>query len=201
MWEENFRFGCAFGTSQLEQVRRTFLKRAYFQSFQWLLIERSLKKFNVPSKMGVQNAPLCANKWKEFLQCRDYQRNQNRNGRSSWMPKRADVPTMTSAENVRTIASKVSGQWLWVALNTTLKGALNTHQTATILMLRDRLRNYTLSKFQSLTERKIAELRTFFIQKNKVCDLQNASKTNREVRPYKYINKYIFSYLPIRKLY
>lgn len=84
------------------------------------------------------------------------------------MPKRADVPTITSAENVRTTASKVSGQLSSVVQNTIPKEALEMHPTATILTIRDRLRNYTLAEFKSLTERKIAELRTFFTQKNGV---------------------------------
>lgn len=117
------------------------------------------------------------------------------------MMKRADVPTMTSAGNVRTTASKVSGQLSSVVLNTIPKEALKTHQMTTILTIRDRLRNYTLAEFKSLTERKIAELRTFFIQKNKVCDLRNNQPNQSVGQPYKYINKYIFSYLPIRKLY
>ncbi len=81
------------------------------------------------------------------------------------MLKRADVPTTTSAENVRTTASKVSGQLSSVVRNTIPKEALKTHPTVTILTIQDRLSNYTLTKIKSFTERKIAELRTFFIQK------------------------------------
>ena len=38
-------------------------------------------------------------------------------------------------------------------------------QTVTILMFPDKTENYALARFESLTGRKIADLRTFFIQK------------------------------------
>ena len=118
--------------------------------------------------MGVEITPFVQMSERSFLQCRDYQRKQKRNGRSFWMPKRVGVLTTTFAANVRTTASKVLGQLLSVVRNTTPKEVWKMHQIATILMILDKTRNYVLTKFKSFTKRKITNLYTFFIQKNGV---------------------------------
>ena len=50
-------------------------------------------------------------------------KNKNRSGGTSSIPKRADEHTTVFAENAEMIASKATVQRLFVALNTSQKGA------------------------------------------------------------------------------
>jgi len=72
---------------------------------------------------------------------------------------------MTYAVNAQTNASRAFERLLSAAQNTIPKEVSKTHQTATILTIRDKARNDTYSKIKRLTERKIRRIRTFFIQK------------------------------------
>lgn len=106
---------------------------------------------------------------------------------------------MTYAVNARTNANRAFERLLSAVQNIVPKEVSKTHPTATILTIRDKVRNYTYSKIKRLTEEKIRKIRTIFIQKK--CGWRSDvkfKKVTQKAAPYNYINKYIFS-LPAGK--
>lgn len=103
---------------------------------------------------------------------------------------------MTYAVNAQTNANRAFERLLSAVQNIIPKEVSKTHQTATILTIRDKVRN---SKIKRLTERKIRKIRTIFIQKKCGWRLEvKFKKVTQKAAPYNYINKYIFS-LPAGK--
>ena len=91
---------------------------------------------------------------------------------------------MTYAVNAQTNANRAFERLLSAVQNIIPKEVSKTHQTATILTIRDKVRNYTYSKIKRLTEGKIRKISTFFIQKK--CDYRlevNFGKNNTETLP------------------
>ena len=92
------------------------------------------------------------------MQCQDYQRKQNKNGRFLGMRKRADGDTTSYVANAETNVSRVSEQRLSGVRNTTPKEVLNQHLKATNSTIRVKAENYTRLNLKSRIKRKIAVL-------------------------------------------
>ena len=154
---------------QFKQVKGNFPKHPYFFFSQFKQVKGIFfnHRFWVSKSYPFVLMSEGNKNWKEFLQCQDYQRKQNKNGRSFGTRKQADGDTTSCVVNAETNVSRVSEQRLFIAQNTILKEVLNQHLKTTNSTIRVKAENYTRTNFESRIKRKIVVFDTLLIQKIK----------------------------------